>query len=389
MNPFASPAAITPPRLPTSSTRSRFITLFGWCIVIASILGCIVSLAALLMLLAGGSGRGNASLLGGFVVIGLPPLTLLAGVGWLRRWRWAYGYVLLLVGAFVAWNIVPMIRGPKPEYRYVSATGVPTTVLASDVNYPAHLAAIAVALGLLGKLLTRSVRDEFPRTRSPAAPGSATMPAAGQRFAARGPADGAPGWRAGHQGRDELFYEEWRDGAWQRLRISGEMLMGRAHHVIYFASPEDWRVYPEWARGRREEIIGRIKSVFCPPDYEYDGDSTGGGVAPEKFVASSTVSAAAPFRVPATVTRRQSRGLALAIAVVLVISGVMGWLVVSGLIKQQTYLPTKHSSQRRMIVRAQEPVFYWTSLGFYALVGGGTFYLGIRGIREARRLRRT
>jgi hypothetical protein len=81
--------------------------------------------------------------------------------------------------------------------------------------------------------------------------------------------DRARGWRVGHQGRDEMYYEEWSHGGWQRIRIEGEMLMGRAHHVIYFASPQAWLNYPEWARHRRDEIISRIKSVFCPPDYEY------------------------------------------------------------------------------------------------------------------------
>ena len=78
-------------------------------------------------------------------------------------------------------------------------------------------------------------------------------------------------WRVGHQGRDSMYYEEWCDGTWQRLILSGEMLMGRPHHVIYFASPEQWRKYPEWARNRREEIIQRIKSEFTEPDYQYDG----------------------------------------------------------------------------------------------------------------------
>ncbi|MGQ0620910.1 MAG: hypothetical protein ACT4QA_13470 [Panacagrimonas sp.] len=80
-----------------------------------------------------------------------------------------------------------------------------------------------------------------------------------------------PSWRVGHKGRDQMFYEEWIDGRWERIEISGEMLMGRAHHVIYFASARDWRRYPEWARHRRSEIIQRIKSVFCEPDYEYQG----------------------------------------------------------------------------------------------------------------------
>lgn len=68
-----------------------------------------------------------------------------------------------------------------------------------------------------------------------------------------------------------MYYEEFREGTWQRIEIDGEMLCGRAHHVIYFASAERWRSYPDWARIRRDEIIARITSEFREPDYEYDG----------------------------------------------------------------------------------------------------------------------
>lgn len=80
------------------------------------------------------------------------------------------------------------------------------------------------------------------------------------------PANSAQGWRVGHEGRDMMFYEEKHGGRWRRIPIPGEMLMGRAHHVIYFASIR----FPDWAEGRREEIIARIKSAFLEPDYEYD-----------------------------------------------------------------------------------------------------------------------
>ncbi len=85
-------------------------------------------------------------------------------------------------------------------------------------------------------------------------------------------APGCSTWRVGHVGRDGMFYEEYREGRWERLEISGEMLMGPAHHVIYFDSPAEWvKRRPEWARNRRDEIIARIKSAFRPPDYEYYG----------------------------------------------------------------------------------------------------------------------
>ena len=80
-----------------------------------------------------------------------------------------------------------------------------------------------------------------------------------------------PSWRVGHSGRDSMYYEEFIAGEWKRITIDGEMLMGRAHHVIYFANGERWQDYPEWARDRRTEIIGRIKARFRKPEYEYEG----------------------------------------------------------------------------------------------------------------------
>lgn len=74
------------------------------------------------------------------------------------------------------------------------------------------------------------------------------------------------GWRVGHVGRDAMFYEEFADGVWQRIHVEGEMLMEKAHHVIYFGSLE----LPDWAKPRRNEIIARIKSEFRPPAYEYN-----------------------------------------------------------------------------------------------------------------------
>ena len=69
-------------------------------------------------------------------------------------------------------------------------------------------------------------------------------------------------------GRDAMYYEELREGIWHRIEIDGEMLVGRAHHVIYLGCLK----FPDWASGRRDEIVVRIKSEFHPPDYEYDDD---------------------------------------------------------------------------------------------------------------------
>jgi hypothetical protein len=70
-----------------------------------------------------------------------------------------------------------------------------------------------------------------------------------------------------------MYYEEFHASKWRRLDISGELEMGRAHHVIFLGTREEWSRRPEWARDRRDEIIRRIKSVFRIPDYEYRGEA--------------------------------------------------------------------------------------------------------------------
>src|SRR3954463_6742846 len=109
-----------------------------------------------------------------------------------------------------------------------------------------------------------------------------------------------------------MYYEELHGGVWERIAIDGEMLTGRAHHVIYFATPERWLQYPEWAKARRDEIIARVVSEFREPDYEYH--STG---------AASTVARAAPVMS----TPSGKRALVIAVLMLFAVAGGMGWLV--------------------------------------------------------------
>ncbi len=80
-------------------------------------------------------------------------------------------------------------------------------------------------------------------------------------------------WDVGLEGRDQIYYQELINDEWCKILIDGEMLVGGdAHHVIYFDTTEQWaQKYPEWAKGRRAEIICRIKSELTPPNYVYHG----------------------------------------------------------------------------------------------------------------------
>ena len=191
-------------------------------------------------------------------------------------------------------------------------------------------------------------------------------------------------WRVGHQGRDRMFYEELHDGVWERIDIDGEMLMGPAHHVIYFATPERWLRYPLWARGRRDEIIARITSEFREPDYEYHGLEAGSAPAPGPNADPHPPPRAAPPKRMAPLPV-EKRALLLAVLLLFVIAGAMGWLVTRGVVRGETYYPSKRASLRRVVSRAREPGMFWISIGVYGAIGAGSLTLGVLGVRAGRR----
>ena len=190
-------------------------------------------------------------------------------------------------------------------------------------------------------------------------------------------------WRVGHQGRDQMYYEELRDGVWERIDVDGEMLMGRAHHVIYFATPERWREYPRWASTRRDEIIARISSEFREPDYEHFGARAGGAIAPgpvEPNVSPPASRATTTAPPPAG-----QRALLVAVLLLFAVAGAMGWLVTRGVVRGETFYPSKRAYLRRAVSREQEPGMFWVSIGVYAVIGAGTLTLGVLGVRARHR----
>jgi hypothetical protein len=72
------------------------------------------------------------------------------------------------------------------------------------------------------------------------------------------------GWNVRLSGLHALSYCEVVDSKAEEVVIDGELLVGKPHHVLYIYGASEWdRRYPEWARGRRDEILQRIRSK-CP-----------------------------------------------------------------------------------------------------------------------------
>jgi hypothetical protein len=354
-------------------------TVLGWLIAVGGALTSVVSFFALLMILVGKDGARNSDVAGFFLVVAVPPLTAIAGVGLALRWRWAwYGLVAGLAGVML-WNAAAMVSHPAPTVTTtVSASGTKTTVYREGATF--FLPTFVLATGLLVVLLIPRVRREFTTARRPSSqatgmPESAThtgFPPGDESAVARG-------WRVGHEGRDQMYYEERHGGGWQRIDISGEMLMGRAHHVIYFPSAKAWERMPEWARLRRDEIIARIKSEFRQPDYEYAEDVASSAL-PQGSAAPTRPGSA---RVMQRCTPQQMRALLAVVVVMLGFAGYMGWKVKGGWDNRTVTLPIPKASLQRPVQRDLEPSLFWFSLGIYGAASAGSLavagWLGVQG----------
>jgi hypothetical protein len=364
--------------LPRPQPRSVFVTVLGWAVIVASGFASAISAITALMLLAGSYGTSSGLTLEGLIIIVAPPVTLVAGISLLRRQRWAHGYLVAVLCVVLAYNGFAIIKGPTPQSSYTSAAGVRTTVLASEANYSPSV--IALSIGLLVMLLSPKIRAEFRVSRKMGAQPT--------------PPPTESGWRVGHRGRDCIYYDEWRDGTWQRIEIDGEMLTGRAHHVIYFASLDRWRSYPAWARDRRDEIIARIKTAFREPDYEYYGEGLQlPAQPPTRSDPTALADAVPPSRalqrtgVSSAVTSAERKRFAVAVLVIVALLGLAGgmfWFVTDGLGRGETVLPSTHPTRRRSVSRVQEPAQFWASVGIYAAIGFGSLGVAVWVIRATR-----
>jgi hypothetical protein len=121
---------------------------------------------------------------------------------------------------------------------------------------------------------------------------------------------------------------------------------------------------------QRDEIVARIKSELREPD---DDSSSAGGVP---------VSVAAARAAPGSSHRL---GALLAVALLLALATGMAWLVYDGVGSGETIFPSKSTTQRRAVFRADEPMLFWVSIGLYALVGLGCVSIVGWGLVQARR----
>jgi len=155
------PGGRASPPLVRSPRRPAFLTGLGWVFIVVGALGIPVSVISSLMILAGSHGTQSGTFLGGLIVLLGPPATFVAGIGLLRRRRWAHGYAVAVLLLFAGHSLFQMLQGSRPEASTVSPSGLVTTQLAWEVDYPFHIVVIAICVALLVKLLSPAMRAEF------------------------------------------------------------------------------------------------------------------------------------------------------------------------------------------------------------------------------------
>lgn len=337
--------------LPTKSNRTLFTTLVGIIAILIGGLASVFSLFALLMTIGKPYARADTELSVIFLIFILPPGTLLAGLGLLLRHRWARMWMILLMASLItigAKGLIPSSekeRSSKYDYHSVSDE-------ARTSRYLWSCASIAIGTLTLIGLFSKPVQNEFLKKSKTTPP-----PMPQELPDAHISGNESQGWRVGHRGRDMMFYEELHDGKWQRIDIDGEMLMGQAHHVIYFRNADDWKKYPEWSHERRDEIIARIKSQFRESDYEYYHGGT------------TSVLPNIPAPTPTIHTPKKEKGsILMPLAFLLLIAGGAFWFAFEGIQSGEVKSIAKYQ-QSRKYSRTEEPGLYWTCISALGAVG--------------------
>jgi hypothetical protein len=145
--------------------RSILVSVMAWLTIAIGALATPISVLSFLMVRARSYGTSSSDPLGFLAVVVAPPATLLAGIGLLRRQRWARYFLLVLLGAALLYNVIELFRGSTPQSSYVSPIGVPTTVLATPASSTA-IPGIVICTCVIAALLSPQVRLEFSVSKS-------------------------------------------------------------------------------------------------------------------------------------------------------------------------------------------------------------------------------
>jgi DNA-binding transcriptional ArsR family regulator len=109
--------------------RSAPVTTLAWPVVLGSAALTPISFLTLLMVLVGSHGTASAAVVRFVSVVPAPPVTLLSGIGLLRRNPWARYDLPTLCAVVLVYHAYGLLSASSEPTRFVSPSGVPTTVL--------------------------------------------------------------------------------------------------------------------------------------------------------------------------------------------------------------------------------------------------------------------
>jgi hypothetical protein len=75
------------------------------------------------------------------------------------------------------------------------------------------------------------------------------------------------GWRIKARPAGAFAYEEQRDGSCVGFTMDEITDYREPPHHLQIMCSTRWTEYPEWTHGRRNQILGRIRSELKEPDY--------------------------------------------------------------------------------------------------------------------------
>jgi len=81
------------------------------------------------------------------------------------------------------------------------------------------------------------------------------------------------GFHPGRRDGNHWVYEELHEGKVESLELPLDYI-GRGEYEIHIPGEHDWMAHmPDWARGRRAEIVERLQTVFKRSQIHFDADT--------------------------------------------------------------------------------------------------------------------
>ena len=148
----SEPAPIAQP-----PSRSVLVTALAWVMIVVGAVLTPISIISFLMLLVRSYGTSTGGVLDWLIVVAGPPVSFMAGIGLLRRKRWAWFYLVGILFCLFAWQ----------ASKVAFPNDVRTTIMGGGPGTSTPI--IALTIAALAVLFLQKSRAEFAAAPLPVA----------------------------------------------------------------------------------------------------------------------------------------------------------------------------------------------------------------------------